>query len=109
VENWIRILLIGFVILVPVYLISIRYASLNGQASVRSITAGQWAPLFWLAVVVMGMLIPAAAVIVSFGLGLEQTPSALLYFAILCGLAGDLSLRYLILRCGMYSPLIPAN
>jgi sulfite dehydrogenase (quinone) subunit SoeC len=109
VENWIRILLIGFVLLVPVYLISIRYASLNGQASVRSITAGQWALLFWLAVVVMGMLIPAVAVIVSFGLGLEQTPSALLYFAILCGLAGDLSLRYLILRCGMYNPLIPSS
>jgi sulfite dehydrogenase (quinone) subunit SoeC len=109
VESWIRVLLIGFVLLVPVYLISIWYASLTGQASVRAVVKGHWAPLFWTAVVLLGMIVPAAAVISSFSLGLERTPSAFLYLAIFCGSIGDLSLRYLILRCGMYSPLIPSS
>jgi sulfite dehydrogenase (quinone) subunit SoeC len=109
IENWTRIFLIGFILMIPVYLISVRYTTLTGQASVRSVVKGKMAPLFWPAVVFLGMLVPAAAVIASFALGLEQTPAAFLYIAIICGLAGDLSLRYLILKCGMYSPLIPSS
>jgi formate-dependent nitrite reductase membrane component NrfD len=108
-EEWIRILLIGFTLLIPVYLISVRYTSLTGQASVRTIVLGKWYSLFWVAVVAVGMLIPLAAVISSYTLGLEKTPMAFLYIAILCGLVGDLAMRYLILRCGMYSPLIPSS
>jgi formate-dependent nitrite reductase membrane component NrfD len=108
-EEWIRILLIGFILLIPVYLMSVRYTSLTGQASVKYMVLGKWSPLFWIAVVIMGMVIPLAAVINSFITGLEATPVAFLYTAILCGLLGDLAMRYLILRCGLYSPLIPAS
>jgi len=107
IEEWIRILLIGFIVMVPVYLISVRYISQTGKTSVRSMVSGKMAVCFWGAVVGLGMLVPAAAVITSFSTGLESTPQGFLYFAILCGLIGDLSLRYLILKNGMYSPLIP--
>ena len=69
----------------------------------------KWSPLFWIAVVIVGMVIPLTAVISSFAIGLEATPMAFLYIAILCGLLGDLAMRYLILRCGLYSPLIPSS
>jgi len=108
-EEWIRILLIGFILLIPVYLMSVRYTSLTGQASVKYMVLGKWSPLFWIAVVIMGMVIPLAAVINSFITGLEATPVAFLYTAIFCGLLGDLAMRYLILRCGLYSPLIPSS
>jgi formate-dependent nitrite reductase membrane component NrfD len=108
-EEWIRLLLIGFLILIPVYLISVRYTSLTGQASVRHIVLGKWSPLFWIGVVIVGMVIPVAAVTSSFFIGLEVIPAALLYAAISCGLLGDLIMRYLILRCGMYSPLITSS
>jgi len=108
-EEWIRILLIGFILLIPVYLMSVRYTSLTGQASVRYMVLGKWSPLFWIAVVIVGMVIPLAAVINSFIIGLEATPVAFLYAAIFCGLLGDLAMRYLILRCGLYSPLIPSS
>jgi len=109
IEEWIRILLIGFILLIPVYLMSARYTSLTGQASVRYIVQGKWSPLFWIAVVIVGMVIPLTAVINSFIIGLESTPEAFLYTAIFCGLVGDLAIRYLILRCGLYSPLIPSS
>lgn len=108
-EEWIRILLVGFILLIPIYLISVRYTSLTGQTSVRYIIGGKWSRLFWIVVVVVGMVIPLAAVISSLLVGLGSTPAALLYIAILCGLLGDLAMRYLILRCGMYSPLIPSS
>ena len=108
-EEWIRILLIGFLLLIPVYLISVRYTSLTGRASVKYMVLGKWAPLFWILVVIVGMAVPLIAVITSFLLGLEATPEALLYAAIFCGLLGDLATRYLILRCGLYNPLIPSS
>ncbi|MFC1902088.1 NrfD/PsrC family molybdoenzyme membrane anchor subunit [Chloroflexota bacterium] len=109
IEEWIRILLIGFILFIPVYLISVRCTSLTGQASVRNMVLRKWASLFWIVVVVLGMVIPLAAVISSFLFGLEATPVALIYVAILTGMLGDLAMRYLILRCGLYRPLIPSN
>jgi formate-dependent nitrite reductase membrane component NrfD len=108
VEEAIRILLIGFLLLIPVFLVSVRYTSLTGRASVKYMVLGKWAPLFWMLVVTMGMVVPLIAVITSFLVGLEATPEALLYAAIFSGLLGDLATRYLILRCGLYNPLIPS-
>jgi polysulfide reductase chain C len=107
VEEWIRLLLTGFVVLIPVYLISIRYTSNTGKASVQQMVAGKFSALFWIGSVLAGMAVPASAVIFSYANGLEATPLLFIAIAILCGLAGDLSVRYLILRCGLYSPLIP--
>jgi formate-dependent nitrite reductase membrane component NrfD len=109
IEGWIRLFLIGFVVLIPVYLISIRYTSNAGKASVQQIVAGRYSRLFWIGSVLAGMAVPAAAVIYSYFDGLEAIPVALISLAILCGLVGDLSVRYLILRCGLYSPLIPSS
>ncbi len=108
VEVWIRVLLLIFLVLVPVYLISVRYISPAGQASVRRMTTGEWSRLFWGGVVLLGIIIPLAAVIASFSYGLEKVPSGFFYAAIVCGLAGDLILRNLLLRCALYSPLIPS-
>ena len=109
VEAAIRMLLAGFVLLIPVYLISVRYQSLTGKASVRYMVLSKWASLFWIVVVMLGMAVPLAAVISSFIVGLEASPAVFLYAAIFCGLLGDLAMRYLILRCGLYSPLIPVS
>lgn len=109
VEEWIRILLLGFIILLAVYLISVRYGSLAGGVSVKEIAWGRWAPLLWIAVVALGIALPLGVVILSFSAGLAATPVALLYIAILCGLLGDLAMRYLILRCGYYHPIVPSH
>ena len=109
VESWIRLLLLGFIFLIPVYLMSVRYTSVTGQVSVRYMVRSEGSLLFWLAVVVLGMVIPLIAVITSFVTGLEGTSVAFLYVAVLSGLIGDLSLRYLILKGGLYGPLIASS
>jgi formate-dependent nitrite reductase membrane component NrfD len=109
IEGWIRLLLIGYLLLIPVYLMSVRYTSSAGQVSVRHMVLSAWSPLFWIAVVVLGMAVPSTAVISSLLAGLEGASVALIYAAILSGLIGDLSMRYLVLRCGMYAPLIPSS
>ncbi len=109
IEEWIRILLIGYLLLIPVYLMSVRYTSATGQVSVNYMLQGKWSSLFWIAVVILGMVIPLAAVINSIVAGLEGISMAFLYAAIFSGLIGDLAMRYLILRCGVYGPLIPST
>jgi formate-dependent nitrite reductase membrane component NrfD len=108
-EEWIRLLLVGLLVLIPVYLMSVRYTSSAGQASIRNILAGPWAATFWIGVALIGMSFPAGVVLASLIAGLDAIPRGLLYGAIICGLAGDLVLRYLILRCGVYSPLIATS
>lgn len=109
VEEWIRILLVGFILLIPVYLMSVRYTSSTGQVSVQYMVRGKWSSLFWIAVVIVGMAIPMTAVLSTLFNGLETASPVFLSGAILCGLIGDLALRYLILKCGMYGPLIPSS
>lgn len=108
-HEWILILLTGFIFLIPVYLMSVRYTSQTGQVSVRHMVLDKWAGLFWIGVILLGMVVPLSAVIEGFLVGPESTPVVLLYGAVFSGLIGDLSVRYLILRCGMYSPLIPSS
>jgi formate-dependent nitrite reductase membrane component NrfD len=109
IEGWVRVLLIGFIFLIPVYLMSVRYTSSTGQISVQYMLQSKWSPLFWIGVVILGMVIPLAAVVTSFLTGLEAGGTAFLYAAILSGLIGDLAMRYLLLKCGIYSPLIASS
>ncbi len=88
---------------------SARHTSITGQISVKQMVQSRWSPLFWIAVVILGMVIPLSAVINSFLTGMETASAGFLYLAIFSGLIGDLAMRYLILRCGLYSPLIPSS
>jgi formate-dependent nitrite reductase membrane component NrfD len=109
IEEWIRILLIGFILIIPAYLISVSRVSTTGAASIRDMVLGRWSLMFWVVVVIVGMVIPLVAVTSSFLVGLEATPVAFLYIAMFAGLLGDLTMRYLILSCGFYSPLLPSS
>jgi formate-dependent nitrite reductase membrane component NrfD len=108
VEEWSRIFLVAFIFIVFVYLFSIRYQGTTGKASVRQIVTGKWAPLFWVMVVVLGMALPVGVAFGSWIVGLT-IPMVLLYLAVIFELLSDLALRYCILRCGLYAPLIPAG
>ena len=104
-EEWTRLFLLGFIIILIIYLLSIRYRGLAGKTSVREIIMGRWASLFWVMVVALGMVLPLVVVLLGWIGGLA-VPVMLLYLVILFELFGDLSLRYCILRSGYYSPLI---
>ncbi|MFC1816171.1 DmsC/YnfH family molybdoenzyme membrane anchor subunit [Thermodesulfobacteriota bacterium] len=108
-EEWIRILLIAYIVLIIVYLISVRYTNPTGKASVQRIVIGGYWPLMWFVVVFIGLVLPIVVVVISVSTGIENMLPAVLYTAIFCELLGDLTMRYLILKGALYNPLIPSS
>jgi len=108
VEEWSRIFLLAFIFIVFIYLFSIRYQGPTGMTSVRQIVSGKWSPLFWVMVVVFGMVLPLGVALGSWLVGFA-IPVGLLYLVVIFELLSDLALRYCILRYGLYAPLIPAR
>ncbi len=108
-DEWIRLLLISYIVLIIVYLISVRYTNPTGKASVQEMLFGEYWPLMWFVVVLIGLALPIAVVVISLNTGIENMPPVVLYIAIFCELLGDITMRYLILKDGLYSPLIPSS
>jgi formate-dependent nitrite reductase membrane component NrfD len=102
------VLLLAIVLIIPSYLISVRYGSSAGQISAREIVTGKGWPLFWFVVVVIGILLPVCAALSTFIFGVHLI-LPLLWVAIICGLLGDLSMRFLLLKNGYYAPLTPIS
>ncbi|MDP6501873.1 MAG: dimethyl sulfoxide reductase anchor subunit [Dehalococcoidales bacterium] len=106
-EEWVRILLIAYIVLLAVYFISVRYTNITGKLSIQRLVSGEYWPLMWFVVVLLGLVFPATVVIISLNTGIENMTS-ILYATIFCELLGDITMRYLILKDGLYSPLIPS-
>ncbi len=108
VEELSRLFLIAFILIVFVYLFTVRYQGTTGKVSVKAIVTGRLAPLFWLGVVLLGTAIPAGVAIATW-LADVSIPTAIIVVLIVFELLGDLSLRYCILKAGIYAPLIPSK
>lgn len=106
VEPWIRVLLPFFALLIPLYLATIHYSSVTGSGSVRRILAGDLALYFYWGVVVIGLVLPLIVLGFSISGGPATISPSLVLGAIICGLIGDLTMRYCIMKGALYSPLI---
>ena len=60
-------------------------------------------------VVLLGLIFPIVVVVISFITGIENMPAVVLYLSIFCELIGNLTMRYLILKQGVYAPLISSS
>lgn len=110
VEEWTRLLVISFIILLFTYLVSVRYGSLAAKKSIEEIVKGRGWPIFWVIVIVVGIGVPISMLATAFlSVELGEISKAILYATIVCELVGDLSMRYLILKFGFYNPLIPTS
>ena len=106
-EPLIRLLMIGYVVLVFVYLWSALYATTTAaKESVLRVLRGPLAPTFYVGVVLVGMLVPLAVSGYSYAVGIDSPRVSLLHLGILAGLAGDLAVRYCLLKGAVYAPLI---
>jgi polysulfide reductase chain C len=104
--QWLQVLVLIYVAVVIVYLWNAWNQLGASKYSIQQMVKGG-GPLpiiFYVGVVLMGVLLPVAIVIVSMVSAAAGT--ALLAVAITGVLMGDLSLRYLIMKCGTYTPLI---
>ena len=106
IELGIRILLTVVAILIAIYMYSAANSPIGGKEAVMALIRGpkNFSIPFWVFLVVIGIIIPL--VIAWYPLG-EAVAHPLLFTAIVCEFIGGLSLRYSLLRGGVYAPLIP--
>jgi formate-dependent nitrite reductase membrane component NrfD len=103
-ESWIPIFMIGYVLLLIAYLAGLLYGSGAAQRSAREILSGSLSPVFYLGVVATGAVAPLTIALYANSSSVGTSP--LPYAGIICGLLGDLSMRYCIFRAAFYAPLI---
>lgn len=103
IENVTRITLIGFAVILLVYLWNTTYSSAAARDEVFRLMGGSIGVVFWIGVVVLGVVIPLAVSIGTYFA--SSTSDALLLTAVVTEIIGGLSLRYVILKGGMYIPL----
>lgn len=103
-----RLSLISYALLIFFYLWNASHASSAVQESLGVLLKGEMALPFYLGVVLIGLVIPFAVTIGALAGGGPPSPG-LLVLRVLCAVVGDAVLRYVITKCGRYSPLIYSN
>ncbi len=102
-----RILLIINAFLIITYLVNANYQSTTAELSVKELVRGHVAWVFWLGIVLFGIVIPLVISIVSYFAG--EASTGLLVFAIVCHTIGAFSLKYGVLKVGIYRPILPKS
>jgi len=100
-----RWLLIINAFIITIYLWSATYMGPTGKQSVIELIKGRIAPVLWVGVILCGIIIPMGISISSYFVGEASPP--LLIMAVICEMAGAVSLKYCILKSALYRPLIP--
>ena len=106
VEEGSRLLLIASALLIAIYLWSATYMGTAGKYSVMELIRGSIAPVFWIGIVACGIVIPIVISVISYFTGLIF--ASLLIAAITCETIGAFSLKYALLKAGIYRPLVPS-
>jgi formate-dependent nitrite reductase membrane component NrfD len=99
-----RILLAVNIILIVAYLLLASRREEIGKQSVFEQIRGHNAPVFWIGIVALGIVIPLIVIII--GLVAAEVNSAVLITGVVCEIIGGLSLRYVVLKAGAYKPLV---
>jgi formate-dependent nitrite reductase membrane component NrfD len=102
-----RVLLITTAVVIGVYLWSATYMGAAGKQAEVELVRGHIAPILWAGVVFLGIIVPIVISISSYFTG--EVSAGLLLVGIAGETIGAFSLKYCILKAGIYSPLIPAN
>lgn len=102
-----RILLIITSTIIIIFISSISSKGPSGKKALQEILRGSPSLAFWAGVVLLGIVTPFLPVLLSH-MGI-QTPKILLLLSAFGETTCGLSLTYVILKAGAYSPLIPAS
>lgn len=105
IANYLLAALVVYAVFVAIYLWVATYSSVAARDSVVRVLKGSAAPVFWLGVVLFGIVAPIA-LIAPFSLA-QQASAPVFGVAAVCSILGGIALRYVILKGGVYSPLLP--
>jgi formate-dependent nitrite reductase membrane component NrfD len=104
VRNVARLLLAAYAIALFVHLWVSTYSSQEANESALLMLKGNMAGLFWTLTVIIGIIAP---LVLDFVAGADS--SALLIVSAVLFLAGNLAMRYSIIKAGRYAPLIAGS
>ena len=94
-------------ILLGTYLMNATYQSTTAELSVKELLVGRVAIIFWLGIILLGIVVPLAISFVSMFTG--EATGMLLVSGIICHTAGAFALKYCILKVGIYKPILPKS
>lgn len=94
--------LVVYAVIIAGHLWISTYSSNTAKNSVKTIVAKDLAFLFWVVIVLIGIIAPLIITLVA-----PAGSQALFIISAVCVLAGNMALRYTILRAGMYPSLLP--
>ena len=98
-ERW---LIITNLIMIIVYILTLTYSVASAKESAYLIVKEKYPVVFWFGVVLVGL------VVIFFLPVIVTTHSlSLLIFVAICELIGDFCILFLLIRAGVYSPLMP--
>lgn len=104
---WFQLFPLLVAITVFFYLFSVKNQNKSGKISFQEIVQKKWAPLFWVGFVFLGVLLPILAALTD--QYLLQLSNPIIVAIIMAELGANLSLRYCLLKCANYEPIIPTN
>jgi len=102
-----RVLLVVSAFIIVTYLWSQNYVSPTAKATVMGLLKGHLALVFWVGIITFGIVIPVVISIVSHFSG-ELSPP-LLIVAIVFHTLSAFALKYVLLKAGVYEPLLPST
>ena len=102
-----RIVLGVNAILLGTYLMNASYQSQTAELSVKELLVGRVALVFWLGIVLFGIVLPLAISFISMFTG--ESTTILLVAGIMGHTAGAFALKYCILKVGIYKPILPKS
>lgn len=99
--------LVVYAVFIAIYLWVTTYESEAARDSAMRILRGDIAPVFWIGVVLVGIIAPIV-LLAPFSLN-QQAATAAFIIAAALAIIGGVALRYVILKAGVYNPLVPAE
>jgi formate-dependent nitrite reductase membrane component NrfD len=103
-ETGSRWLLLANVLLIGIYLLQASIKEGTSKQSVLEQLRGHSAPIFWIGIVLLGIIIPLGIALA--GLIVNDMSSIVLVIGVVCEIIGGLALRYCVLKAGAYKPLV---
>ncbi len=97
-----RVVLIAYAVCIAIYLWVATYESTAARDAAMRILKGNIAPVFWLLVVLLGIIVPIIMLFTS-------DANAVFIISGILVIIGGVALRYSILKAGVYSPLVPTE
>ena len=103
IEMWSRIFLFVYIGILIFYLWGTIHESDTAAFSIKELLKGNFALLFYLTVVVIGIIVPLLLTFIMWG---SSVAGSLVFLRLLFVLVGDVMLRYSIMRSAFYTPLL---